>query len=243
MAQAGLSALSLSYLEEMHFTARGCFIISMIIGLVATFCAALQQRTFGNVSSADEVRAWLSSGKQYKSHEGLLRYKASVAACQILQAPFELVCMSITAFIIGFGLYLGFAMHNELALSLGPNANRTLLIFYLVITVFPLVVIGLLLGTQDIEQLKLAGSTDYVPRGFGPSAPVARNTAHLFPPGVKSLLPLASEGQQGAPQNRQGESGDQDLRRALLEAAAAHRQCAKANEEVAIQYERLYRAS
>ncbi|KAJ9669794.1 hypothetical protein H2201_000180 [Coniosporium apollinis] len=235
VAQAGLSALSLSSLEEMHFTARGCFIISMIIGLVATFCAALQQRTFGNVSSADEVRAWLSSGKQYENHQGLLRYKASIVACQILQVPFELVCMSITAFIIGFGLYLGFAMHNELVLSLGPNANRTLFIFYLIITVFPLAVTGLLLGAQDMEQLKLAGSTDYVPRGFGPSAPVAGNTAHLFPAEVKSLHPFAGEGQQGAPRNRQGEDANQDLKRALLEAAAAHRQCAKANEEVAMQ--------
>jgi hypothetical protein len=218
------------------------FNLSLVTSLLAVFFTCLQQRSYGFLEGSTALRVWLSNGTQYTNAEGSPTFRSSIVSHQLLQAPFELLSISITLFLLGIGFYLVSAMTENLKLSSGSVyiGNRGVLIAFVIGTLFGLGLFGQLLGGKDIESekcrqnaemfLKQAGSVDQE-NHFG-WTPNQRREAE------KASYSRTREGVRTSP-------GDFDrsnmggLSRALQKAAAAHRDYAKAEADLASQYERL----
>jgi len=159
-------------------------------------------------------------------------YRSSMVAHIILQAPSEIVVMSITLFVVGLGTYLGSSWKANLRLTEGSEGNRAVLIAFIIPTLFLLLMYGHMMGLKDRELAK-TGAVDDV-----------QMMSELKPAGNSSGDIEAATQQQLSHMNCTSSVGNggaalAELRLALKEAAEAQRQCAKANEEVARQYERL----
>ncbi|KAF2467371.1 uncharacterized protein BDR25DRAFT_183327, partial [Lindgomyces ingoldianus] len=151
VAQAGLTALQLPSLEDVHYVARAVFTMSLILSLLAVFFSGLQQSSFGRASEPKDLRLWLSSGVRWDEANMKGELQSSMVAHMILQAPFEIVVMSITLFVVGFGVYLGSSWKAGLKLNEGSQGNRAVLIAFVVPTVFVLLMYGHMMGLKDRE--------------------------------------------------------------------------------------------
>lgn len=229
MAQAGLTALQLPALDETHFIARGAFIMSLMLAFCSVFFSGLQQSSFGRAAEPKQLRQWLSSDVRWNKKTQQSKLQSFMVAHMILQAPFEIVVMSIMLFIVAFGTCLGSSWAHELQLSSGPDGNRAILIAFIIPTVFALVMYGHMMGLKDrelvrsedkgdVEVMKLQGSDDG-------DLEVGSQIEIRY---MSSIRKTAS-----------AREGVHELAEALKEAAEAHRQCAKADEQVAKLYERL----
>jgi len=156
IAQTAITALQLPKLDQVHYTAPGFLFIALVLSMLAVFFTCLQQRTYGFVEDIPRMRAWLSNGAWYENTEGELKLRSSILSHQFLQAPFELLSIAITLYLVGVGVYLGSALHNGVALSTGGVAegNRGRLIAFIISTSFVLSLFGQLLGGKDIEILR-----------------------------------------------------------------------------------------
>ncbi|KAF2716045.1 hypothetical protein K431DRAFT_236252 [Polychaeton citri CBS 116435] len=156
LAQIPVSAFALPALDQTHYFARGCFVLAMITSLFAVFFTCLQQRTLGFLFRPIQVRAWLSNGRRYTNHKGDCVFQSSYSSHQFLQAPYELLGMSITLFILAFSIYLGSALTRHIKLNVKPNGEETgnlgVLIAFLVCGAFALCMFGQLLGAKDLEN-------------------------------------------------------------------------------------------
>ncbi|KAF2856639.1 hypothetical protein T440DRAFT_549993 [Plenodomus tracheiphilus IPT5] len=113
LAQAALSSLSLPKLEETHYSARALLTGSLILGLLALFFTCVQQREFGQYVQPEEIRAWLSTEEE----SGGKDRRSSIIAHQLLQAPFEMLGVSVNMFIAGLGVYEGSAFTRNFGLN------------------------------------------------------------------------------------------------------------------------------
>ncbi|KAF2101673.1 hypothetical protein NA57DRAFT_18225, partial [Rhizodiscina lignyota] len=148
----GLTALQLPGMESTSYLGRGCFCVSTIIALLATFFTCLQQRTYGFIEEPGAIRAWLSNGVRYLSADGIETLQSSVVSHNLLQAPFELLCISITTFLLGFGVHLGSAYVENVPLGVEESiGNRGVLIAFCIGTAFALGLLGQVLGGKDVE--------------------------------------------------------------------------------------------
>ena len=162
----------------------------------------------------------------------------------ILNAPFEIVSISITLFVVGLGLYLGLGMTVGVNLSTGANDNRGVLIAFVVSTFFVLVMFGQLMGTKDLEETRYNPHSNF--SGDGNAAGLSNEgvsnssrSGSAFATDVENPAQLRRFGSSKSGQFNVGDSGGDRLRQALRDAAAAQRQCARTNDEVARQYERF----
>ena len=162
----------------------------------------------------------------------------------ILNAPFEIVSISITLFVVGLGLYLGLGMTVGVNLSTGANDNRGVLIAFIVSTFFVLVMFGQLMGTKDLEETSYNPHSNF--SGDGNAAGLSNEgvsnssrSGSAFATDVENPAQLRRFGSSKSGQFNVGDSGGDRLRQALRDAAAAQRQCARTNDEVARQYERF----
>lgn len=80
--------------------------------------------------------------------------KSSLAANIILQAPFELLAISITLFLAALGSYLGLLLATSIRVSKGWDSNFAVLSAFLATAVFSLVVFGQAMGQKDHEMAK-----------------------------------------------------------------------------------------
>ncbi|EKG16154.1 hypothetical protein MPH_06591 [Macrophomina phaseolina MS6] len=55
-------------LSNVHWTAPGCIIASLLFGVLAVILATVQQQVLGMLNSAEGVRMWLSNGRFYPPH-------------------------------------------------------------------------------------------------------------------------------------------------------------------------------
>ncbi|KAL9618177.1 MAG: hypothetical protein Q9160_007073 [Pyrenula sp. 1 TL-2023] len=130
------------------------FTLTGLAGALAIFFTCLQQRTYGFAQSPSAIRAWLSNGVFYTNAEDRRVMQSSLVSYQLLQAPFELLCISITLFLGAIGVYLGSALNQNIPLS-SPRifeGNRGVLIAFVIGTFFALSLFGQLLGGRDVEQ-------------------------------------------------------------------------------------------
>ncbi|ORY09984.1 hypothetical protein BCR34DRAFT_486436 [Clohesyomyces aquaticus] len=233
VAGLGLTALQLPSLEETHYVARGTFTMSLIMSLASVFFSGLQQSSFGRTSEPKDIRHWLSSGVRWDNVKMRQELESSVVAHMILHAPFEIVVMSITLFIVGLGTYLGSGWHRNVTLDVGSHGNRAVLIAFVIPTVFVLVMYGHMMGLKD-RELRLPGADVGSVQVLNPK---------LQSEGEGSATDLEigiRKGDMGVVSNLGiGTEGFEALASALKEAAEVHRRCAEADEEVAKRYERL----
>ena len=255
MAGIALTALQLPGMEDTSYLGRGCFSVSMIISLLATFFACLQQRTYGFIEEPGAIRAWLSNGVRYQNSEGREALQASIVSHNLLQAPFELLCISITTFVLGFATHLGSAMVEKVPLGVEESiGNRGVLIAFCIGTAFALGLLGQVLGGKDVERnrflKKLAkdGSEiaeplplqipSYTPMSAGVSP--GGITWEGPAPAIKIAVPLPKRPEHTTLEvPRLQNHASANLVEALQQAAAAHRACAAAEAEVARWYQEL----
>jgi hypothetical protein len=133
------------------------------MSLLATFFTCLQQRTYGFLEEPSAIRAWLTNGVRYTNAEGREVFQSSIISQQLLQAPFELLCISITTFLAGIGVYLGSAMTQHLKLGSEDEiiGNRGVLVAFVVGSAFALSLLGQLLGGRDLENRRCRDLTEH----------------------------------------------------------------------------------
>lgn len=241
MAGAAITMMQLPGMEEVTYVARAFFIIALVMALLAAFFTCMQQRTYGFIEEPAAIRAWLTNGVLYVNSQGKEVYQSSMISHQLLQAPFELLCISFSTFISGIGIYLGssLAQHLKLGSEDEKIGNRAVLIAFMITTAFALGLLGQLLGGMDLENKRCRTLTeDFKWRG---------NEMILDEVGRKSRESAAPKSPEISisPTNltvntrtREGEKVT-NLARALERAAAAHRASAAADLELARLYDMM----
>lgn len=150
--------LSLDSLSEVNLTVRGLFTVSLMLSLMAVYFALIQQRALALPTDAESLRLWLWNGQRRTVENGghggeVIIRESSLSANMVLQAPFELLSISITLFLGALAAYLGFAMVQEVQFGTGPwPGNTALFIFFLVCTTFTLAMFGQSLGEKEREM-------------------------------------------------------------------------------------------
>lgn len=231
-------------------------ILSLVLSTLAVFFTCLQQRTYGFAQNPDAIRAWLSNGVRYINDQGQSVMQSSFLSHQLLQAPFELLCMAITLFLAAFGVYLGSAYTSNLVLSAGSirTGNLGVLLAFIIGSVFGLSLFGHLLGGKDLEYTRIIQQAQMARDGEsheGKEKDMGPEPITLFDNEQQQRSPVKqhhSTVQQQAPPLKRGPLGlpnggrrspANDMVEALQRAAAAHQECAEADREVAEWYRRL----
>lgn len=153
LAQAALSALSLPKIEETHYAARALLTGSLILGLLAVFFTCVQQREPGRYKGPEEIRAWLSVEEVQAGSDR----QSSIVGHQLLQAPFEMLGVSVTMFIAGLGVYEGSAFTRKVGLNTLNGvavSNVGVLAPFVVGTLFGWSVLGFLNGRKEMEDYR-----------------------------------------------------------------------------------------
>jgi hypothetical protein len=246
VAQAGLTSLQqLPTLEDAHFVARGAFVMSLMLSYLSVFFSGLLQLSFSQAAEPRDLRVWLSSSVRWDETKKRAELESSLVAHQILQAPFEIISMSIILFVVGFGVYLGSIWAAGIRMSTGRQADRAVLISFIIPTVFVLLMYGYMLGIKDRELVKSADRGDVelisTDRNFsGGSTREKRQVGVVAEPSDREVGVSTEPSGRGT---TGGSDGFRDLTTALKEAADAHRKCAIVDEELANQYESLLKSS
>ncbi|KFY93942.1 hypothetical protein V500_03483 [Pseudogymnoascus sp. VKM F-4518 (FW-2643)] len=64
IAQIAITGLSLNFLSQTHWVARGAFVLSLTSSLMAVYYATSQQRRLGRLLQAEQVRLWIRGGSR-----------------------------------------------------------------------------------------------------------------------------------------------------------------------------------
>lgn len=155
LVSASAAILALPSLEEIHWFPRFLFFETLMLSLLSVYFALLLQREL-NMTDARALRLWLWDGTTCTSQgsDGRVLRRSSLSSNILLQAPFELLSISISCFLGGLGFYLGLAYASKVTLSLGSDSNFGTLLAFVVTTFFSLAVFGQSLGEKDREVVK-----------------------------------------------------------------------------------------
>ena len=114
-ATLGLQALQLPELNATHWTARACFIASMILGILSVTTATSQQNAVGMLNNPLAIRLWLSRGQadvgRYLDTEmdhqpfNIVPLESSIAAIKLTSLPRRQLQIAVFLFIVGFLLF------------------------------------------------------------------------------------------------------------------------------------------
>ena len=152
--------------------------LSLMLSLLSVYFTLIQQREL-NIADAQSLRLWLWDGITRPDHrnEGLTIRQSSLTSNIVLQAPFELLGISIALFLVGLCLYFGLVFAANVTVATGADANKASFIAFIVITLFTLAMFGQALGNKDRELARcrkleedmdvIAVSEAYPERGGG----------------------------------------------------------------------------
>ena len=132
--------------------------------------------SIGMLNKAVEIRLWLSDdfreSQQVPTSQvtelreyvlnGKFPLRASLSAQQLIRLPFALLAWGVYSFLVGFGLYLGFAWANNVATDLGKEDNRNVLIVFLVAALLSILLFAIWSIMKASEQI--GRDTDRDPR-------------------------------------------------------------------------------
>lgn len=152
LASASSAILALDSLDQIHYAARALFILSLLLSLLSVYFTLLQQRELVAMDTKT-LRLWLwdgTMGPNPKDRSKQIR-RSSLSSNIMLQAPFELLAISIALFLGALGFYLGLAYASKVYLSKGWDSNLATLLVFVVTAVFSLSVFGQALGQKDRE--------------------------------------------------------------------------------------------
>ena len=116
----------------MHWTARACFILSLVSSIIAVYYATKQYRIMGRCLYADQVKGWIQNQKKKHWSPRKNTKFASVASVLTVSAPNMLLSFSLNSFLAGLGIYLGFTWTRSLDETAGVIGSRAVFITYIV---------------------------------------------------------------------------------------------------------------
>jgi hypothetical protein len=166
LASASSTILTIDSIAEIHYIPRGLFTLSLLLALLSVYFTLLQQRELLAMNS-DTLRIWLWDGNEASGTDTASnrspgdvtpsippKRNSSLAANIVLQAPFELLAISITLFLAALGFYLGLLYATKIKVSKGWDSNLAVLAAFVATAVFALGVFGQSLGQKDREMAK-----------------------------------------------------------------------------------------
>lgn len=108
--------------------------------------SCVQQQILGSLNESDGVRIWLSNGSARRvgakdggddaftdDVQGRYRLRTSVASLLLLRLPNTFLLSGVTSFLLGFGLFLGFAWRLDLDDTPSRDSNLKVMIMYIVV--------------------------------------------------------------------------------------------------------------
>lgn len=98
----------------------------------------------------DEVKELLELAT---TEQGSHKLIPSVTSALMLVAPGRMLNISVAAFLLGLGIYLGFACSNQFLSDGGPNASLAVLLFYVITAVLGLLVLYIPFGLKGIDMV------------------------------------------------------------------------------------------
>lgn len=102
ITQVAITAIALPYVREVHWTAQGAFITSLVLGCLSVFFSTRIQRSLTALASADDVKDWLCkpvSSQEYITFEKTLRSRITHAQATSAIGERELVRKDIVHFL------------------------------------------------------------------------------------------------------------------------------------------------
>ncbi|MCJ1386329.1 hypothetical protein MMC17_009455 [Xylographa soralifera] len=252
IAQVAITALSLPFLSNTHWTARACFFIAVTSGCLTVYYACVLQRNVGKLYSAEQIKEWLMVPVPKTDTETGARavQNGSLAAVFILSAPFAMVKVSIFSFLIGLAIYQGFVFTKNLDNATAPGDSRDSFIALMVGTGLCGVFFLWTFSLKDIESTirsrssRLNESSPHNVFDAVPENPEAEEEASPKKPSgttlqLSSTIHLQKIGHEREPANepqRVKNPQTQALASLLQAAAQAHAQCAEADRLVAAAF-------
>ncbi|KEF51910.1 uncharacterized protein A1O9_11899 [Exophiala aquamarina CBS 119918] len=104
VSQVAITAVTLPYIKEVHWTAQGAFITSLVLGCLSVFFSTRIQRSLTALATADDVKDWLCkpiSSMEYTAFEKRLRPRIRHAQITSAGEERELVRKDIVRFLEG----------------------------------------------------------------------------------------------------------------------------------------------
>lgn len=153
LATLALQAFSLPALSDTTFIVRACFTQSTMLSLLATFFTCIQQRELGYIRSASALRVWLSNGIQYRNARERYVWQSSLASLTLMEAPYELISLSVSNFVAGMAAYMWSVWKDKLEVQKDKDGVKGLavLVYFAVGTGFAFGMFPVLLGDKDRE--------------------------------------------------------------------------------------------
>jgi hypothetical protein len=142
ISQLSSTTLQISALSNINWTASAFIIAALLLSILATMLSCIQQQVLGTLNEAGGVRMWLSNGAVSRSPSknrgrGLSanrdKLQTSVASLLLLRLPNALLLWGVACFLVGFGLFLGFAWRQNLDNTPSRDSNFAVMIMYIVV--------------------------------------------------------------------------------------------------------------
>jgi hypothetical protein len=146
ISQLSSTTLQIPALSSINWTASAFIIAALLLSILATMLSCIQQQVLGTLNEAGGVRMWLSNGAVSRSpsknggHSGSRALSASrdkmqtsVASLLLLRLPNALLLWGVACFLVGFGLFLGFAWQQNLDNTPSRDNNFAVMIMYIVV--------------------------------------------------------------------------------------------------------------
>jgi uncharacterized membrane protein YedE/YeeE len=130
IAQIAFTGLSLNNIHT-HWTAHAVFVISLVAGCFSVYFSCTIQLVLSSLPGSQELLDWITR-PDGKSTPG--SRVPSLYAAILLVLPSQLLNLSLGAFFVGLGIYLGFLCTRDLREVAGPESALAILIFYIVST-------------------------------------------------------------------------------------------------------------
>ena len=155
LVSASSAILALESLADIHYAARGLFILSLLLSLLSVYFTLLQQRELVCMDTKI-LRVWLWDGTLATTpgSNGQPVWRSSLSSNIMLQASFELLAISIALFLAALGFYLGLAYASRIDLSKGWDSNLACMVAFVTTAVFSLAFFGQSLGQKDRELMR-----------------------------------------------------------------------------------------
>ncbi|KAF2799527.1 hypothetical protein K505DRAFT_370952 [Melanomma pulvis-pyrius CBS 109.77] len=153
IAQVAITALSLTGLDDSHWTAEAFFVISIVTGALSVFFSCANSPSLHGLHSADDIRDFLTKPSRSADRQqlndllkkterlvipnedhldALRKYRwrtASAYSAVMLVVPMYLLNVALSTFLTGLGIYLGKLYTGNLIPSFGSGALGILVIY------------------------------------------------------------------------------------------------------------------
>ena len=128
--------------------------------------SCIQQQILSTLNESGGVRMWLSNGSERASRNAFVHgrdrhgLQTSVASVMLLRLPNGFLLYAVACFLIGFGLFLGFAWRQDLDNTPSRDSNLAVMVMYIVVGCLSF------LGTAGVVKWKM-GEVDHAEKVLG----------------------------------------------------------------------------